>query len=211
MPFVIPGGRRRRLTAVAAALAAAALAAVPAAASAAPAASTGCTPDALVSTPFAPWNDANAYVMAPGGSFEGASGWSGAGAVVVADQEPWKIAGAGHGQALRIPNGGYATSAAACLDPTFPTFRFFARNTGNLKGTLHVEAAYRDTRGRVQTVGAGDVKATAAGWFLANPLKIDVKYGTEMNASAPVVFVLESMGGSDWRIDDVAIDPFARR
>jgi hypothetical protein len=211
MPFVIPGGRRRRLAAVLTAATALACAALPAVASAAPAVSTGCLPDALVSTPFTAWNDANNYILAPGGTFEGASGWSGAGAVVVADQEPWKIAGAADGQALRIPSGGYASSAPACLDPTYPTFRLFARNTANLKGTLHVEAAYRDTKGKVQSVDAGDVKATASGWFLSNPLKIQVKYGTEINASSPVVFVLESMGGSDWRIDDVAIDPFARR
>jgi hypothetical protein len=210
MPFVIPGGRRRRFATVAAA-AALAFAAVPAVASAGTAASTGCTPDANVFSPFAAWKDANNYVIAPGGTFEGASGWSGAGAVVVADQEPWRIAGTSDGQALRIPDGAYATSAAACLDPSYPTFRMFARNTGALGGKLHVEAAYRDTTGKVNTVAAGDVKAATSGWFLSNPLKIQVKYGTTLNPSAPVVFVLESQGGADFRIDDVAIDPFARR
>src|SRR3954464_6530288 len=47
------------------------------------------------SQPFAQWGDDNEYFLAPAGTFESdAAGWSaGTGSGVVADQEPWHVAG----------------------------------------------------------------------------------------------------------------------
>src|SRR3954447_22121352 len=53
-----------------------------------------------VSQPFAQWGDDNPYFLAPGGSFEGSlGGWDAGRSRVVADQEPWRVHGAGESRA----------------------------------------------------------------------------------------------------------------
>jgi hypothetical protein len=170
-----------------------------------------CTPGTTFTQPFAPWGDGNDYAMAPGGDFESLSGWTGLGAGTVEDQEPWLIGSATDHRALRIPAGVTATSPYMCIDATYPFFRFFARNTGDQKATLAVAVQYLTRSGKVVTSDAGTVRATGAGWFVTPPLKIAVQFGDEPDASAPVVFRFTSAKGGDWRMDDLYIDPFARR
>src|SRR4051812_41525382 len=89
------GIRRARIALLAVVTGAAVFAAMPGAANAGilVASAPNCS-NAPTSQPFAQWNDAKHYFLAPGGNFEGGlGGWSLGGARAVADQEPWRVAG----------------------------------------------------------------------------------------------------------------------
>jgi hypothetical protein len=154
--------------------------------------------------------------MAPGGDFEGGllggllSGWKLLGAGAVSGNEPWKIGGSGDSKALRLVGTDSASSPSMCIDRTFPNFRFFARNAGNPGATLTVDVVYQDTHLRTVTKRAGVLRAGGSGWFVADPMAIDVTFGGD-DAAAPVQFKLTSSSGGDWRIDDFYVDPWARR
>src|SRR3954454_12195842 len=83
------------------------------------------------SQPFAQWSDDNSYFLAPAGDFEnGAAGWSLGNARVVADQEPWRVAGDGGSHALSVGPGGSVVTPTMCIGLEHPTMRFFAHRSG---------------------------------------------------------------------------------
>ena len=87
------------------------------------------------------------------------TGWTlTGGAGVVAGNEPWKIGGASHRNALDLPAGSSAITAPICIDETYPHFRLFARNAGSLKGALKIEVLYFDTKGKVINTKPYDYK-----------------------------------------------------
>src|SRR3954470_23919515 len=126
MPYVVRPPRLSRIVPVAAAIVASAVApAGPAAAA---------TPDVCVtpafSQTFLPWKDRALYTKSPGGDFEGAlRGWSlGYGADVAAGNESFHVGGYGDDSSLYLAPGATVVSAPMCVDRTYPSFRFFARN-----------------------------------------------------------------------------------
>ena len=76
----------------------------------------GC-PAQTIEHPFARWLDNSNYVLAPGGTFEGAmDGWKlTGGAKVVAGSEPFAAHGAGEKNALSLPSGSSATTPPICV------------------------------------------------------------------------------------------------
>ena len=162
MPFNI-SGRKPRLLALTAGLAA--LIATPAHAAGKIANPYDCAPQPTLAQNFAAWNDYGQYTPVRNAGLEdGAAGWTlSGGASVVAGNEPWKIGGGWHRNALDLPAGSSAITAPICIDETYPHFRLFARNTGSLKGALKIEVLYFDTKGNIVNTKPYDYKTATTG------------------------------------------------
>jgi len=104
-------GKRTAILGVTLVAALAALTAAPAAQAGPLVASAGDCSTAPAEQPFLPWADPSQYVQVSNGGFErGASGWSLAGAGVVAGNEPYYVHGANESRSLSVPSGASATS-----------------------------------------------------------------------------------------------------
>src|SRR4051794_7865488 len=213
------GIRRARIALIAGLTGAALFAALPGSASAgvlvasAPSCDNGAN-----SQPFAQWGDDNSYFLAPGGGFEsGAAGWSLGGAHVVADQEPWRVAGDSGTHALSVGSGGSAVTPTMCIGLEHPTMRFFAhRSGGGLLGgasTLAVSARVETSLGLVVEVPVGVVTTLTNGisWN-KTPTQYVVASLLPLlpGEHTPIQFRFTAVGTSDWVIDDVFVDPHYR-
>jgi hypothetical protein len=163
--------------------------------------------------PFTPWLDFASYALVPNGDLEsGRAGWSlGGEASIVGDNESFYVHDAGDGKALSLPAGSSATTSDVCVGATSPDLRFFARNLGSPLSTLKVEVLYTDLLGRRRALtvaallGGSSWQPTVPVAFLTNltllPLLTD--------GTGSVAFRFTPQGGSsEWRIDDVYVDPF---
>jgi hypothetical protein len=213
MPFLTSGLRRCRLLAAATGLAL--LGVIPAAHAAGVAANPlGCTPQPALVQPFAAWTDTAEYTLSPGGDFENAtSGWTLTnGARVVEGNEPFLVGAPDDRASLALATASSAISAPICIDDTYPWFRLFARNTGDLKSTLKVEVLYLDSKGKLKVRASGDYRAASADWAPTGSMKIDLAFDpTSVGGAAPVAFRFTPQGkGGNWQIDDVYVDPYRR-
>jgi hypothetical protein len=209
MPYVIP--RPRRLLAATAAAAGALFAL------AAPASAATTTAPAVCVTPkfsqiFLPWKDSALYTLSPGGSFEtGTPGWNLAGgARTVAGNESFYVGGAAHRTSLGVPVGGSAVSAPMCIDRTYPSFRFFARNAGLATSTLQVEVLWQESGVTKKFKAALDKKAGTS-WTPVKSLKLP-SGALSTGRLEPVTFRFTAVGaGGAWQVDDLYVDPYMRR
>lgn len=214
MPFVINpsrGGRRLALACAAMALlvAPAAQAAVPAPTSPAP-----CAGQSFGQT-FQPWNDRGSYTLSPGANMEGnLAGWTLAGgAGPVAGNEPFRVGGALDGRSLGLPGGSSATSSPMCVAINYPFFRLFARNTGAATSSLDVEVLYLGAGGRViDSQVLGNLRGYSA-WAPTHRISLAIgRTGASYGGPAGIAFRFTPRGaGGRWQIDDVYVDPYARR
>src|SRR3954465_5166022 len=170
------------------------------------------------SQPFAQWGDDNHYFLAPGGNFEsGAAGWNLGGARVVADQEPWRVAGDSGTHALPVGPGGSVVTPTMCIGLEHPTMRFFAhRSGGGLLGgtsTLVVTARVETSLGAVVEgpVGVGTTLPNGVSWN-RTPVQIVLALLLPLlpGEHTPIQFRFTAVGTSDWVIDDVFVDPHYR-
>jgi hypothetical protein len=219
MPFVVSGARKGGRV-LAASLALLAVTAAPALAGGTATTTVknaalnpgNCVVSHALSQPFSLWSDLANYALAPGGDFEtGASGWVLSRATVVSGNQPFVIGTNGQAS-LRLPAGATVTSAPMCIDSTYPHFRLFARNLGQAKTTLKAEVLFLNSKGDIKSTASGNVVAATTAWFPTDSLKIGVVFNTAVaDGAAPVAFRFTAAKGSDWRIDDVYVDPYARR
>ena len=171
--------------------------------------------DQKLSKPFTPWLDFANYTPLLGGSFEGLTrGWSLGGARVVAGNETFKVGGPRHAKSLRIPAGKAVTSPAICVGLAHPTIRFFAkRHTGgsaNLS-TMRVDVLFENNLGILNTLPIGDVTASA-NWQPTLPMTVVANLLALLPGErTPIAFRFTPMLGGEWSIDDVYVDPYARR
>jgi hypothetical protein len=164
------------------------------------------------SQPFAQWGDDNSYFLAPGGSFESGSAWSGG--RVVSDQEPWRVAGDSGSHALSVGAGGSVVSPTLCVGLEHPTMRFFAhRSGGGLLGgasTLVVTARVETSLGAVVEIPVGTVTTLTNGvsWN-RTPAQVVLASLLPLlpGEHTPIQFRFTAVGTSDWVIDDVFVDP----
>jgi hypothetical protein len=163
---------------------------------------------------FAAWGDNNNYVLAPDGGFEaGAAGWSLAGgAKAVAGNESYYLGSPADRISLALPPGSSAGSPPICMAIDTPTFRMMARNTGDPSSQLRVTASYK-LLGLLRTQTLGTVTAGSA-WVPTTPqstvLTLATIVGTLIPSAIEIrVAPLDSKGS--WQIDDLFVDPFARR
>jgi hypothetical protein len=219
MPFVVSGARKggRILAAAIALLAVSAAPAAAAGSTTSPVKNAalnpyGCVVDHALSRPFSAWNDLADYALAPGGDFEtGAAGWTLSKSNVTSGNQPFSTAASGR-TSLRLPAGASATSAPMCIDSRYPHFRVFARNVGKLKSTLKAEVLFLTNKGDIKSSASGEIVARSGAWFPTDSLKIGVVFDAGVaNGAAPVAFRFTAAKESDWQIDDVYVDPYARR
>jgi hypothetical protein len=95
----------------------------------------------------------------------------------------------------------------------YPWFRVFARNNSGQAASLKIEILYLDTTGKLRTRASGVYTAHASGWAPTGTLKIPMTFDpTTAAGAAPVAFRFTPQGlRSSWQIDDVYVDPMARR
>lgn len=163
---------------------------------------------------FAPWGDRHAYVLAPDGGFEaGGAGWTlSRGAAVVAGNESFNLNAATDSRSLSLPTGSSAGSPPICMSLDTPIFRMTARNTGDPSSRLRVEAVY-SLLGLVRTNVVNTVTAGPS-WAptqqMSPVLGLSTIIGTLIPSSIQIrVTPLDNKG--QWQVDDLFIDPFARR
>lgn len=168
--------------------------------------STGACNSATLSQPFLPWGDTNTYELAPQGDFEtSVSQWTlGGNAHVGSGSEPWGVTGRVGSHSLALPAGASAQSPFVCVNASYPTFRFFARND-SLLSSVAVEVVYKTPAGTA-SLPLGAV-ALSGKWEPTLPMLTGSLVGallTEGTAQAAIRFT-EVTGESS--IDDVEIDP----
>jgi hypothetical protein len=172
----------------------------------------GC-PAQKIEHPFARWLDNSNYVLAPGGTFEGAmDGWKlTGGAKVVAGSESFGAHGAGEKNALSLPSGSSATTPQVCVGVLDPTMRYFAANDGGLLSLMSVSILFYPPSGGVITLPLG-VNVGGKAWAPSLPTLITANLlGVLNGGKATVAFRFTPIGlGAKWRIDDVYVDPRAR-
>lgn len=196
---------------VAGTFAALTLAVLPAAS--AQAASTGaCTAGGgELSQPFAQWGDSNSYELVPGGDFEGSlSGWTVSGdAQQVAESEPYGATGSVGSSSLELPAGASAQSPSVCVDASYPSFRFFARNDSGPVSTVLVRVVFKTSLGLTLSLPVG-VLVLHGEWQPTQPMLTDSNLtGLLSGRATQVAFRFTALSGSS-RIDDVFIDPRMR-
>jgi hypothetical protein len=163
---------------------------------------------------FSPWGDRHHYVLAPDGGFEaGASGWSlSRGAGVVAGNESYYLNDADDSRSLALPAGSVAVSPPICMSLDTPIFRMFARNTGDPSSRLRVEAVYK-LLGLVRTKAISTVTAGSA-WAPTQQMSTVLSLATIVGTLIPSAIQIHVRPLDDrgvWQVDDLYIDPFARR
>ncbi len=169
-----------------------------------------CPSDAKGHPTFARWGDKARYVLAEGGSFEQALGWSAVGEPsLVAENNPFRLAGKGSFSA-RLTDGQSLTSPVVCVSGNQPYLRFVARALDRAS-RLVLEVLWTDmgvAKEKVLEEHPADL------WQAWGPSKI-VPLGTALPTGSGEVhqvrlrFSLKDGVGS-WLIDDVFIDPIKR-
>ena len=164
---------------------------------------------------FAPWDDAAAYALAPGGGFEKKPrDWTfEGGAALVPGNHPFPVAKKRDETSLSLPDGSRAVSSEICLGGDHPSVRFFLRRAGGpADAGLGVDALVTGADGVEHAVplpaavAAGETWAPTAPLLAAEPLLAQLGPGT---MTARLRFTPSA--GSSWVIDDVYVDPWRSR
>jgi hypothetical protein len=171
--------------------------------------STGACSSAPLTQPFARWGDASPYELVAQGDFEGSlSQWTlSGGAARAGGSEPYGASGAVGQFSLTLPAGGSAQSPYMCVNASYPTFRFFARNGAPLS-TLAAEVVYRTALGPV-ALPLGAVVPSGS-WQPTLPMLTgSVVAGLLSGGTAQAALRFTALTGSS-QIDDVYVDPRMR-
>jgi hypothetical protein len=221
MPYIIrPKGPRRFVATLIGAILL--VCAVPAAADAA-------CPSNPVSALLAPFGDNASYALLSGSSFEsGSPGWSLNNADVVggegASEEGTGGEGAGgegtggegangDSYSLAIAPGGSAVSPQFCVSSEYPSFRFFARETGGGGGwgsSLNVSLRWAIGFWHEIETPVASLQPNGS-WTLSPALRLAGALPLWMPGSTlKVRLAFKPSGGASWAIDDVYIDPYSR-
>jgi hypothetical protein len=168
-----------------------------------------------VEQPFTRWLDPSSYVLVPNGTIEsGSDGWSVAGGYATSGNEPWYVHGAGESSSMKISAGRSVTTGSMCVGLEHPTLRFFAKSSGgsllSLVSTLTVEVQFEDSLGNVDTLPIGTV-LPGGSWQPTLPFPVVANLLPLLPGEHTAVrFRFTAVGGSNWQIDDVYVDPRSR-
>jgi hypothetical protein len=162
---------------------------------------------------FSPWGDQRSYVLGPDGGFEaGGSGWQlSRGAAVIDGNESYYLNDAGDDSSLSLPSGSSAVSPPVCMAIDTPSFRLFARNSGDPSSRLRVEAVF-PLLGLIRTKTVGTIQAGptwAPTQSVSTVLSLSTIVGTLIPSAVQIRFTPLDSSGS-WQVDDLYIDPFRR-
>ncbi|HMH47436.1 MAG TPA: hypothetical protein VK538_06925 [Solirubrobacteraceae bacterium] len=171
---------------------------------------SGTCPATTLSHPFAAWGDSSSYELVPGASFEGSlAGWSLAGgATRTTGSEPSGVTGTVGQSSLRLPAGASAQSPPVCVDASYPTFRFFARNN-SLLASVAVQVVYPTLLGPVALpLGAAALSPT---WRPTLPMLTGSLVGALLNGGTTQLSLRFTALLGTSQIDDVFVDPRGSR
>jgi hypothetical protein len=157
---------------------------------------------------FSPWKDQGYYELAPDGGLEGGgTGWTlSGGATLVPTNEANFLNGAEDDTALQLPFGASATSPPVCVDETTPSFRLMTENIGDKGAKLHVTVTYELASG--PKAKQTDAPPADNGWAPTPPLQLQTD--GEAERIARITFTAKDPK-AEYLVDDLFIDPFARR
>lgn len=162
---------------------------------------------------FAPWGDANSYYLASNGGLEsGSYGWSLHGSSVVSGNEPFYSSGT---HSLALPSGSSALSPVVCLGPNDLYVRMFGEDVGGTDSGLRVRVYWYGLLNIL--LGITDVSTFAPGSPWAPTGQLDSSGGLQvplvplLGSTSARVEIQPLGSGSNWRIDDLYVDPFASR
>lgn len=159
---------------------------------------------------FAPWKDYSTYYLATNGGLEsGSTGWTlSGGASVVSGNEPFYASGS---HSLFLPSGSSAMSPRTCIGTLNDFVRMFASDAGGTDYGLHVRVYWYGLLSNLLGVTDSDTFAPGSDWNPTDKL-------TSLGGIVPLVPLLGSTSariqltpigdGSNWRVDDVYVDPF---
>ncbi len=165
----------------------------------------------VLSQAFTQWGDTNDYFLVTGGDFENPSStsWDLEGAsIVLNEQSPWKVNGASHRGALRLPSGADAETHEICVMVGEDSIRFFYKAPGVTGAHLRVEITASSDVG--QALGFMQLNGSARGWQVSPPIQIPNVRGEDGRQEIDITF--EAIGRrATWFIDDVMVDPWRTR
>ena len=152
------------------------------------------------SQPLLGFKDRNFYTLAPGGNFEGPSGWElTRGASIQSDDS--------HGGVLDLPSGAQATSPPLCITSDYPKSRLFVRNvSGGEDVSFYV--SYLRNGEWTRPKSTGHFHGEKSGWTLSGGMNIRPSHRPGWQ-QARFTFVA---GGSKshFQVDDFWVDPRMR-
>ncbi|HEX8065233.1 MAG TPA: hypothetical protein VF520_01770 [Thermoleophilaceae bacterium] len=207
-----PSIRPARLLAPIAVAIALAAAAPPASAGLLVSTATSCD-SAVLEQPFRRWLDYSSYTLLRNGGFEaGSKNWTLSSASVASGNETFYVHGSRDRYSLLVKPGGSATSSSICVGLDRPTLRFLAVSKGGTAlSTLAVDVLFEDSTGAVRSLQTGVVTVRSK-WAPTLPMPVVASLLPLLPGSrTAVAFRFRSVGGAEWRVDDVYVDPRSRR
>lgn len=184
-----------------------------------PAIASAACPAATLSTPFEVFGDNSSYTLAPGGSFEnGAAGWTApaglldlgqTSATIGSGNESYNMVPGSH--SLSLAANGTAVSPWFCISSEYPTFRFFARQSGGASSSpLSVSLRWLNVLGVVVDTSAGSLSNSGA-WAPSPVMKLGSSVALWMPGSTlQVQLVFHAGAAGSYQVDDVYLDPYRR-
>jgi hypothetical protein len=172
--------------------------------------SAGPCPSYAMSKAFSKWLDPMQYTLAPGGSFESASGLTfTGGAKIVAGNESSYVHGTGDKNSVLIPQGGTVTTGPICVGLDKPTIRFFAKRPSfSLLPLLTVEGVFTTKAGTTASLPMVGVPLAGNSWSLQLPF-VTTGALLELGDTTMMRFRVRAVTGS-WQVDDLYVDPWRR-
>jgi hypothetical protein len=158
---------------------------------------------------FAPWGDFASYFLAPNGGLEnGSTGWSLSRSSVVGGNEPFLPTGS---HSLSLPSGSTALSPVTCIGPKSVALRMFGSDLGGIDGGLHVRVRWYGLLNSLLGISDYGTFKPGSGWSPTSSVSsvggVNVLIPLLGSTSARVE-ITPIGSGSNWRIDDVYIDPW---
>ena len=164
--------------------------------------------------PLVAFKDRRDYFIAPAGDFEDSSlpGWQlTGGASVTSGNSTHAVLGEGQESSLSLPPGSSATTPEMCVDLNYPTFRFFVSQLEeDTDSDLAVDVIYPAlARNNVREAKKLKLKAKD-GWRLSDDIKLEPQRLGKRSGWRRVAIrfrVEDGKKASDYRVDDILIDP----
>jgi hypothetical protein len=158
---------------------------------------------------FAPWGDFASYFLAPNGGLEnGSTGWSLSGASVVGGNEPFLPTGT---HSLSLPSGTSALSPVTCIGPKSVALRMFGSDAKGSDSGLRVRVRWYGLLNQLLGISDYGVFKPGGGWAPTSSVSSvgGLNLLVPLLGSTSARVELTPVGsGSNWRIDDLYIDPW---
>jgi hypothetical protein len=157
--------------------------------------------------PFAAWGDWSKYAIAPGGTFEGTTGWSLAGgAKVVSGNEPFFLHAGTDSRSLLLPPGSSATAPAVCLQTLSPAVRLVGSSSD---GSAVRFATYTRTLFGLVPLGITGTIDLRPSWDASEKQSVLLQNVLSLTTlgTQNVIFRFSPAGTATVQIDDFFVDP----